>query len=123
MKTFNLEQALKDYAEGKHTVVTRDGSKKTVIVQGSNRSGKTTFLIVSAVSLCLGKEWWSGVDLRFKPPIRARLVGEDWTHHVGQVLMQKLREEDKVLVLIKCPYLKACPWGRGEIGRRTGALS
>ena len=27
MKPFNLEQALKDYAEGKQTVVTRDGRK------------------------------------------------------------------------------------------------
>ena len=70
----------------------KDIIKKTIIVQGSNRSGKTTFLIVSLVSLILGKEWWSGKELRFKAPIRARLVGEDWTHHVGQVLIPKLKE-------------------------------
>lgn len=69
-----------------------DLTKKTFIFQGGNRSGKTTWLITQLVSFLLGKELWSGRELRFKPPIRARLFGEDWTHHVGEVLIPKLKE-------------------------------
>ena len=66
--------------------------KHTVIFQGSNRSGKTTWLIVMLTSLLLGELPWSKEKTRFTPPIRARLFGEDWLHHVGQVLIPTLRE-------------------------------
>lgn len=72
----------------------RDASKKVIIFQGGNRSGKTTSLIVALISLMLGKLPWDkdGKNLRYKPPIRARLFGEDWTHHVGQVLIPELKK-------------------------------
>lgn len=70
----------------------RDESKKTIVVQGSNRSGKTTFLVVSLASLLLGEQPWDGNKTRFNGPITARFIGEDWTHHIGEVLIPKLRE-------------------------------
>lgn len=67
--------------------------KKVVIFQGGNRSGKTTSLIVAIVSLMLGYfPWAPAIFLRFKPPIKVRLFGEDWTHHVGQVLIPEIKK-------------------------------
>lgn len=71
----------------------KNNGKKVVIFQGGNRSGKTTSLIVALVSFMLGTlPWEKDSKLRFRPPIRARLFGEDWTHHVGQVLIPELRK-------------------------------
>jgi hypothetical protein len=70
-----------------------DKIKKTIIVQGGNRSGKTTVGIVAVVSLMLGKEpWEGGKELRFKPPIRVRVLCEDWGHFAKEVIIPKLRE-------------------------------
>lgn len=69
-----------------------DPTVHTIVFQGGNRSGKTHWLIAQLLSLILGYEPWSGRHFRFKPPIRARLFGEDWTHHIGEVLIGKLKE-------------------------------
>ena len=69
-----------------------NAEKKTLIFQGGNRSGKTTSLIVAITSLMLGQTPWDKKETRFKLPVRGRLFGEDWTHHVGQVLVPKLKE-------------------------------
>src|SRR3972149_2614216 len=70
-----------------------NAQKKVVIFQGGNRSGKTTSLIVAIVSLMLGYfPWAPAIFLRFKPPIKVRLFGEDWTHHVGQVLIPEIKK-------------------------------
>jgi len=70
----------------------KNNRKKVIIFQGSNRSGKTTWLITTLVSLLLGEFPWSKEATRFKSPIRARLFGEDWLHHIGQVIIPKLKE-------------------------------
>lgn len=66
--------------------------KHTVLFQGSNRSGKTTWLIVSLICFLLGEFPWNKKKTRFTTPCRARLFGEDWLHHIGQVLIPKLKE-------------------------------
>jgi len=71
----------------------QDGSGKVVVFQGGNRSGKSVWLVVEVVSFLLGLEPWSGRAMPFSDgPVQVRLFGEDWTHHVGMVLMPLLRE-------------------------------
>jgi len=65
---------------------------RTVLYLGGNRAGKTTFLINTLISFLLGYEPWSGRKMPFEPPVRIRLVGEDWTHTVKQVLIPKIDE-------------------------------
>ena len=68
------------------------GGKKVVVFQGGNRSGKSVWLITELLSLLFGIEAWSGRPMPFKAPVQARLFGEDWTHHVGMVLVPMLKE-------------------------------
>ena len=68
------------------------GYRRGVVFQGGNRSGKSNWLIHQVASLLLGIEPWSGRKMPFEVPVRGRLFGEDWTHHVGQVLMPIIRE-------------------------------
>jgi len=70
----------------------RDG-KKIVVLQGANRIGKTTFVAVFLAASCLGYEPWSGEKSVFDgKPIRARVIGVDWEHHVKEVLVPKFIE-------------------------------
>lgn len=67
--------------------------KKGVVFQGGNRSGKTFWLITQTLALLYGKEFWGDRrELPFKPPVKARLLGEDWTFHIGGVLIPLLEE-------------------------------
>lgn len=67
--------------------------KKTVLLQGANRIGKTTFIAVVLGVSCLGYEPWSGEKSIFGgKPVRCRVVGVDWEHHVKEVLVPKFHE-------------------------------
>lgn len=61
--------------------------RKGVLFQGGNRSGKSNWLIHQICCLLLGLEPWSGREMPFKAPVRGRLLGEDWQHHINAVLM------------------------------------
>lgn len=69
-----------------------DRSVKTILYQGGNRSGKTTWNIASVVSLLLGYFPWNKKLTRFPVPVRGRLCGEDNGHHLREVLIPKLKE-------------------------------
>ncbi len=70
----------------------REG-KTTVILQGANRIGKSTFVAILLGSSCLGYEPWSGKKSLFDgKPIKARVIGVDWEHHIKEVLVPKFEE-------------------------------
>lgn len=57
-----------------------------------HNSGKTTSLIAACVGLLQGFFPWSDQKLRFEPPVKIRLCGEDMGHHVKEVLLPKLKD-------------------------------
>lgn len=70
-----------------------DPNLRVVLMQGGNRSGKTSWLILQIISFLLGRQpWKGGKKMRFEPPVKVRLAGEDWTHHIDKVLVKKLWE-------------------------------
>ena len=63
----------------------------------THNCGKTTVGILELIAFCLGFRPWlessnKNYKTPFQPPIRARVFGEDFTNHVGKVLVEKLRE-------------------------------
>lgn len=69
------------------------GGKRTVLLQGANRIGKTTTVAVFTGSCCLGYEPWSGRKSVFGgKPIKARVIGVDWEHHIKEVLVPAFKE-------------------------------
>ena len=70
----------------------KDRDVKTILFQGGNRSGKTTWNIATVASLLLGYLPWDKSLTRFPVPVRGRLCGEDNGHHLREVLIPKLKE-------------------------------
>ena len=67
--------------------------KKTILLQGANRIGKTVFGSCVVGAACLGIEPWSGEPTIFgKIPIRARIIAVDWEHHAKEVIVPALKE-------------------------------
>jgi phage terminase large subunit-like protein len=69
-----------------------DRDVRTILYQGGNRSGKTTWNVASVVSMLLGYFPWNKRLTRFPVPVRGRLCGEDNGHHLREVLIPKLKE-------------------------------
>ena len=67
---------------------------------GGNRIGKTFSLITTALSCIYGKYLWENIrgnnwiwkERNWKPPIRCRIIGQDWEKHVKSVLIPKMKE-------------------------------
>jgi len=59
---------------------------------GANRIGKTTILVIIALSIMFGKFLGSGKKLHFRHtnPRKVRLIGQDWEKHIKAVLMPEL---------------------------------
>lgn len=86
------------------------GRKMIVLAPAPNGIGKTTLLVNVLVSWLLGYEGWNEVDcgypggvrvgdkfykgssLGIKPPVRIRVTGEDWNHHLGQVVVPEIKK-------------------------------
>lgn len=89
--------------------------KMIVLAPMPNGTGKTTELVCSLASWAAGYEAWNEVDadypgavcpnrpghlkqwykpssLGIKPPVRLRLTGEDWNHHLGQVVVPEMKK-------------------------------
>lgn len=67
--------------------------KKTILVQGANRIGKTVFGTAVVGAACLGIEPWSGNPTVFGAvPVRARIIAVDWEHHAKEVIVPALKE-------------------------------
>lgn len=84
--------------------------KVTILVPAPNGIGKTTDLVVRVMSFLAGYEAWNPVEadypgavkhdggwykpsaLGIKPPIRGRLTGNDWTHHLGQTVVREFKK-------------------------------
>lgn len=67
------------------------------LFQAGNKTGKTTSGIIEIVSQCLGyRPYLSKGDVDYKtdfePPIKVRIYGEDFTEHVGGVIVPILRK-------------------------------
>ena len=69
-----------------------DKEVKTILYQGGNRSGKTTWNIATVASLLLGYYPWNKKLTRFTGPVKGRLCGEDNGHHLREVLIPKLKQ-------------------------------
>lgn len=67
-----------------------------------HNSGKTTSLIAATVALLRGEYPWDHKRTRFRPPVRARLVGEDQGHHLREILVPKLREAIPPEWIVSC---------------------
>lgn len=65
---------------------------KVFTYTGANRIGKTTILIIIALSVMFGRWLWSGKNLLFthNNPRKVRLVGQDWEKHIKAVLEPEL---------------------------------
>ncbi len=84
--------------------------KMIVLAPCPNGVGKTTVLVCILNSWATGYEAWNKVDadypgavkhdgkwyipssLGIKPPVRLRLTGEDWNHHLGQVVVPEMKK-------------------------------
>lgn len=84
--------------------------KMIVFTPAPNGIGKTTELVCILNSWCTGYEAWNEVDadypgavkhdgkyykpssLGIKPPVRLRITGEDWNHHLGQVVVPEMKK-------------------------------
>ena len=70
---------------------------KIKLFMSANKTGKTTSGIIEIISNCLGyRPYLSKKDpdyfTNFKPPIKIRIYGEDFTQHIGGVIVPALRE-------------------------------
>jgi hypothetical protein len=69
--------------------------KKVIALVGGNGIGKTTLGAVVVGSACLGIEPWSGLKLPpplDKPPVKVRIICQDWEKHADTVIVPKLKE-------------------------------
>lgn len=84
--------------------------KTTILAPSPNGIGKTTEMVVRIMSWLAGYEAWNEVDVDYpgavkkgkkyfkpsslgiKPPIRGRLTGNDWSHHLGQTVVRELKK-------------------------------
>ncbi len=69
----------------------------TRLFQGGNRSGKSTSGVLEAISFCLGyRPWYPKGDEAYrtwvKPPVKGRVVCEDFSVTAGEVLISKFHE-------------------------------
>jgi len=65
--------------------------------QGANKTGKSTSTVIEAISHCLGcrpflDKFDADYKTQFKPPIKIRIVGEDFAKHIGGVIVPILFE-------------------------------
>lgn len=67
--------------------------KKTVLDQGANRTGKTTFGVNTVGSGVLGYQPWDNQPTVWgNQPIKARIICVDWEHHAKEVIVPTLKE-------------------------------
>ncbi|MCX6659017.1 MAG: terminase family protein [Candidatus Bathyarchaeota archaeon] len=73
--------------------------KKTVVMQGGNRCGKTALGAVVISAACVGKGFWPWTLVKgaVKSPFpekdgRIRIICRDWEHHAKEVMVNKLKE-------------------------------
>lgn len=62
---------------------------------GGNRSGKTTAGAIETISYALGERPFYPISSPFRytgKPAKIRIWGEDYTNHIGQVIVPKLKE-------------------------------
>jgi len=80
------------------------------VAPAPNKIGKTTSICPLVCSWLKGYEAWNVVDIGYpgavkvndlyykpsslgiKPPVKIRLTGEDWNHHLGQVVVRELKK-------------------------------
>ena len=83
--------------------------KLIVVIPAPNKIGKSVLNAVIAVSWALGYEGWNEVSgdypfavkvqdrwfksssLNIPPPVKIRITGEDWLHHLGQTVIPELK--------------------------------
>ncbi len=81
----------------------------TILAPSPNGIGKTTEMVNRIMSWMAGYEAWSPVDADYpgavkhdgkwykpsslgkKPPVVGRLTGNDWSHHLGQVVVKEMK--------------------------------
>ena len=84
--------------------------KMIVLSPAPNGIGKTTLMVNILMSwICgyegwfevdagysgavkVGDKWYRGSSLGIKPPVRLRVTGEDWNHHLGQVVVPEMKK-------------------------------
>ncbi len=82
----------------------------TTLAASPNGIGKTTLAVVLVMSWMAGYEAWNEVDANYpdavkkgkkyfkpsslgmKPPVRGRLTGNDWSHHLGQTVVREIKK-------------------------------
>ena len=86
------------------------GSKNTTVVPCPNKTGKTMIAANITISWALGYEPWNKVSpehlgavkvkdfyyapssLGIAPPVRIRVTGEDWLHHIGETVVPEIKK-------------------------------
>ena len=65
---------------------------KVFTYTGSNRLGKTTILVIIAISIMVGKWLWNGQKIWFphRYSRKLRIVGQDWEKHIKAVLTPEI---------------------------------
>lgn len=84
--------------------------KNTTVIPAPNKIGKTCLVVNVVLSWCLGYEMWNKVEagtegavkvgekyfkgssLGIMPPVRIRVTGEDWLHHMGETLIPEFKK-------------------------------
>jgi len=92
-------------------LIRKTREKLVVIAPSPNKIGKTATVACIIASWVMGYESWNEVDidypgavkvgkkryckpssLEIKPPVKIRLTGEDWNHHLGQTVVPELKK-------------------------------
>jgi hypothetical protein len=74
--------------------------KRIVVEPAPNKIGKTGQAACIVASWCLGYEPWNQnpdgsfvkSSLNVKGPVRGRITGESWEHHIGEVVIPELKK-------------------------------
>ena len=91
-----LENKIKYYVPHPKQKIFHEDSAQLRLFMGGNRSGKTTAGAIEAICYALGERPYlpakSPKRLISSKPTRIRVWGEDYTNHIGQVIVPKLKE-------------------------------
>ena len=95
LKEQNLLYYFKPYPYQQKIIDSFNAGKKLVIMPAPNKVGKTAGAAAIIISWCLGYEPWNNNHqscLGINPPVKIRITGEDWLHHVGKTIVPELKK-------------------------------
>lgn len=95
LKEENILYFFKPYSYQQKVINAFNAGKNLVIMPAPNKIGKSAIGAALVVSWCLGHEPWNDnkpSSLGINPPVKIRVTGEDWLHHIGKTIVPELKK-------------------------------